>query len=1158
MPPFNMPEQCQLAALFLLCPSSRKPTNQKGREGMDDSRKREAISVANATVSDHGVQFIGNTTIGSFHYSAVNDDRDQRQWQSILQWLSPPVEAIQLQNIIDEEARTNHKIEHTGQWFVCGDQFQDWLQGSSRLAWVNGPMGCGKTVLFFLATERGLQPLVSQETPNIKFLVTSRKNSEIETYLHDPVQWDSLSVDTRAVQEDIRTFVISEIQSHLRLYNLPQQTREAIILRVADQSQGMFRWAFLQIQALKKLKRPVTAEKVEHELASLPKSLNETYDRILNGLDQFDKPRARSALRWLVFSSRQLYVEELIDASLLDGEKPSILGHKLSPFDIQALLEDLISIQPTLPPGEDSFQHRNHVVTLVHASIKEYLVREKAYTPGLTQEMGYFSLLESESQKILAQTYLAYLLSYNTYELRHCCDKYPLRNYAWYHWEDHIDILETPCVPTVSTAMLRRKATKLLALISRYPGQEEFRFDPTASPWSSDIRDAALLWDVLDGLRYISGSRDFNLGALKTALNVPFFHPHYDMFCPAVVDSPDPNATSPGCGRALSSPNLPSVLYLESSYEHQQLPDLSTYIRLLEILPAVDPETEIHCRLFIVKLDEAPPYAALSYNWGRSTVKPTISLEGHKISVLPSQHKLLSTMRTRNEIDNPAIWVDYLCVYIKNIEELTAQTQIIGTIYSRAREVVVGLDIDDDEDTKGAYLLADLASSVPRSAERDQCIMSARLVQAINNIECSQSWHYIFRIFNKEWWGRAWVIQEVITSSKVVILYGSITFNFSLVEQVMLAANSIKEVLWSSRSPTLAAIQNSEGWYVTEQIARARLEHRSYQGPRLATLLWRFRRSATVREVDRIHALLSLCDPEEVRNITIDYYRHIEELASIVSNCILRSTKNLDMLSLVSTFRAIEGPQRTKWFNPFNSENRLPLQTDRQPMNTNLSFGTTTPRIYSAAGLNTESVLVPCESIVDLVICGMAFDQVAFTVGTIPTDSNVREQFTMLNKAITLQWKRAMSLAHPHHSDSQASQITIETLWRVLLADQWPVGTRLTTATYRNIRVPPKTEEEESALLEAVNISLHLPYLEGRQVIITNDFRLGLAPEEARVGDSIAIMPGGALPYILRSCHDNRWQLIGECYIHGCMDGQIAEKARLLNNDWWTDTFHLI
>lgn len=65
-----------------------------------------------------------------------------------------------------------------------------------------------------------------------------------------------------------------------------------------------------------------------------------------------------------------------------------------------------------------------------------------------------------------------------------------------------------------------------------------------------------------------------------------------------------------------------------------------------------------------------------------------------------------------------------------------------------------------------------------------------------------------------------------------------------------------------------------------------------------------------------------------------------------------------------------------------------------------------------------------------------------------------------------------------------------------------------------------------------------------RNLLFTDGGRIGLGPKFTRVGDVVAILYGGRLPFILRPvgrCH----QLIGNAYIQGIMDGEavLAHEA---------------
>lgn len=95
------------------------------------------VRVTTAMNHGSGTQFIGNTTIGTLNYAPAKDDHQEQQKQSVLQWLSPPEEALRLQSFVDEECRRNHN-PGTGSWFLRNPLIQEWLEGHSKLLWVNG------------------------------------------------------------------------------------------------------------------------------------------------------------------------------------------------------------------------------------------------------------------------------------------------------------------------------------------------------------------------------------------------------------------------------------------------------------------------------------------------------------------------------------------------------------------------------------------------------------------------------------------------------------------------------------------------------------------------------------------------------------------------------------------------------------------------------------------------------------------------------------------------------------------------------------------------------------------------------------------------------------------------------------------------------------
>ncbi|KIY03118.1 uncharacterized protein Z520_01585 [Fonsecaea multimorphosa CBS 102226] len=64
----------------------------------------------------------------------------------------------------------------------------------------------------------------------------------------------------------------------------------------------------------------------------------------------------------------------------------------------------------------------------------------------------------------------------------------------------------------------------------------------------------------------------------------------------------------------------------------------------------------------------------------------------------------------------------------------------------------------------------------------------------------------------------------------------------------------------------------------------------------------------------------------------------------------------------------------------------------------------------------------------------------------------------------------------------------------------------------------------------------------GRLLFVTETGHLGLGPEEARPGDAVVVLPGADVPFVLRSADGGGEHcVIGECYLHGFMDGVAVE-----------------
>ena len=68
----------------------------------------------------------------------------------------------------------------------------------------------------------------------------------------------------------------------------------------------------------------------------------------------------------------------------------------------------------------------------------------------------------------------------------------------------------------------------------------------------------------------------------------------------------------------------------------------------------------------------------------------------------------------------------------------------------------------------------------------------------------------------------------------------------------------------------------------------------------------------------------------------------------------------------------------------------------------------------------------------------------------------------------------------------------------------------------------------------------------GQQVFETSTGYLGLGPtREIATSDELAIVPGLAMPIVVRRLSDlPQYQLLGPCYVHGVMEGELFEQLQ--------------
>jgi hypothetical protein len=196
-------------------------------------------------------------------------------------------------------------------------------------------------------------------------------------------------------------------------------------------------------------------------LQNLPKTLDETYERILLDTDEEYRDVIVEALRWLCFSERTLTVRELAEAAVFSTyvEPPSKNAPLEIIFDEDALFQDPSDILKFLSglvicvtddDNDSSWEYddtsqfnlaerplefitEESTIILSHFSVKEYLVSGR-----LRNEVEHFSMDEDHVHEILSTKCLYFLLYH------HSSPSYPediadpsFFEYASREWHEH-------------------------------------------------------------------------------------------------------------------------------------------------------------------------------------------------------------------------------------------------------------------------------------------------------------------------------------------------------------------------------------------------------------------------------------------------------------------------------------------------------------------------------------------------------------------------------------------------------------------------------------------------------------------------------------------------------------------------------------------------
>jgi hypothetical protein len=172
-------------------------------------------------------------------------------------------------------------------------------------------------------------------------------------------------------------------------------------------------------------------------LASLPKTLDDTYVRILCNIDEEYSKDALRILQWLACNARPMRIEELVEVIAVDTEGDPRFDPEnrlKEPRDVLTICSSLVATTVEATDGPHG-ETAGEQVRLAHFSVKEYLLSNRI-TNGPAHQ---YSVREIHANVSIAEICLAYLLQFDTPDslTSQTIKEYPLALYAAKYWTQH-------------------------------------------------------------------------------------------------------------------------------------------------------------------------------------------------------------------------------------------------------------------------------------------------------------------------------------------------------------------------------------------------------------------------------------------------------------------------------------------------------------------------------------------------------------------------------------------------------------------------------------------------------------------------------------------------------------------------------------------------
>jgi hypothetical protein len=613
-------------------------------------------------------------------------------------------------------------------------------------------------------------------------------------------------------------------------------------------------------------------------------------------------------------------------------------------------------------------------------------------------------------------------------------------------------------------------------------------------------------------------------------------------------------------------------------------------IRLLVLMPG-EMDSPIQTYLAEFRLQENPPYEAVSYTWanedGDCSVSSQIRCDNARLWVTKNCELALRYLR---ETDSERIlWVDAICINQKDVNERGHQVGIMRDVYSKAARVLIWLGEESkDRGPPSSHSGDSISSSSPEivsgppSSADSSCgeisgheerrddygetisvseifldylqKMAAEIIQILKTGQDSTSsslyqelisqiyegwmadapgagselWRGFTDIVNRRWWTRVWVVQEVVAAKSAFLICSKKCTNYHDFFRFY-------RLVRGDYTQNASGVWNSLGLaydhlYAVRRALRA--DRASEQPKAFLRVAYSARDLIASNPRDNIFGILGLSDKFKTLVPTPDYNKTTTEIFTDVAISLLNLTKSLSTLEhSTSNTPVINHPSWVPyWSNP--------------PV---LYFS-----LYTAycASKTSEAVFTISSDSRELRVKGKVFDVIEKLQLADPGAYARGSSFPKTNDGYRISCATGFSLTTYPTGESVEEALWRSLCWGLGFQGNYPAPDEVVDSFREWYRILTSFNTPEAVKEELAKTSFLEIIFSRSPICTTASGYLAAVPCTSEVGDCIALLAGGRVPFVLRPI-GGHYSFIGPCYVHGIMKGE-AFPENLEELQWFS------